>query len=227
MPLPQNLAERVGDESSSMRTHAFDTLWEAIYDGTLEPGEELVEAELLGWLNVSRQPLRHALLRLQELGLVILSNGKAPRIASLDPARENRTMMVSTMYNVYCVEQTVGRLTAEQLVRLDDAASDVHEAAASHAHAWMAESVKSFFQVFTDALGNPVIAEQMQVMSWELAWFLVPGASLVDAESLAAPLGRINEAAARGDVQTAATIVRGLYDLTARNFVERFRNAGA
>ena len=50
---------------------------DAIVDGTFAPGEQLRDLELAGWLGVSRTPVREALLRLAEAGLVVAEPGRS------------------------------------------------------------------------------------------------------------------------------------------------------
>jgi DNA-binding GntR family transcriptional regulator len=52
------------------RTHVYATLRHAIVAASLEPGRQLSENELAAWLGVSRTPVREALQRLSEEGLV-------------------------------------------------------------------------------------------------------------------------------------------------------------
>ncbi|RHA38582.1 GntR family transcriptional regulator [Cellulomonas rhizosphaerae] len=59
---------------------------EAIADGTLLPGETLVEADLIAWLGVSRTPVRDALRRLSRQALVELEPGRPTRVAVIEEA---------------------------------------------------------------------------------------------------------------------------------------------
>ena len=59
-------------------------LRDAIVDGTLAPGESLRDGELAEWLGVSRTPVREALLRLGESGLVIARPGRSTVVAVVD-----------------------------------------------------------------------------------------------------------------------------------------------
>ena len=59
------------------------TIQDAITDGTLLPGETLVEGDLVEWLGVSRTPVREALRRLSDRGLVVLEPGRPARVAEL------------------------------------------------------------------------------------------------------------------------------------------------
>jgi DNA-binding GntR family transcriptional regulator len=67
MPVPQ---QRDAVDRHLLRDNAYTMLCEAIVDGTLQPGEPLHDEELCGWLGLSRTPLRDALSRLAEDGLV-------------------------------------------------------------------------------------------------------------------------------------------------------------
>ena len=53
----------------------------AVLDGTLRPGEQLSDADLIDWLGVSRTPIRSALDDLRDLGLVELSANRWTRVA--------------------------------------------------------------------------------------------------------------------------------------------------
>ncbi|MGE0818154.1 MAG: GntR family transcriptional regulator, partial [Candidatus Nanopelagicales bacterium] len=53
-----------------LRDEAYDALRAAIVSGDLEPGAILSEGDLADWLGVSRAPVRAALARLVDDGLV-------------------------------------------------------------------------------------------------------------------------------------------------------------
>jgi DNA-binding GntR family transcriptional regulator len=49
---------------------AYNMLHEAIREGTIEPGQRIMEVELSSWLRMSRTPVREAMRRLQAEGMV-------------------------------------------------------------------------------------------------------------------------------------------------------------
>lgn len=59
-----------GRPRSERRASAYEFLKQAIMKGELTAGEQLVEANLAEWCNVSRTPVREALTRLEHDGLV-------------------------------------------------------------------------------------------------------------------------------------------------------------
>jgi len=57
-------------EVRSIANAVYGTLRKAIFDGELRSGERLVESQIAQRLNISRAPIREALHRLQQAGLV-------------------------------------------------------------------------------------------------------------------------------------------------------------
>ena len=88
-----------------LRDEVFTRLRAAIVDGTFAPGEQLKDNDLAAWLGVSRTPVREALLRLGDAGLVIASPGRSTIVASLDlrAARDARDV-VAAMHEVAVLE---------------------------------------------------------------------------------------------------------------------------
>ena len=81
MPIPQ---ESPVVRRSLLRDDVFGRLRDAIVDGTFAPGEQLRDLELASWLGVSRTPVREALLRLAEAGLVVARPGRSTVVSPLD-----------------------------------------------------------------------------------------------------------------------------------------------
>ncbi len=65
------------DRPQPLYLQAYQRLREAIIDGRLEPGQRLVETEVAASLNVSRTPIREALRKLEQDGLVRIVDGFA------------------------------------------------------------------------------------------------------------------------------------------------------
>ena len=63
---------------------AYATLRNGIMDGSIGPGQRLVELAVCDWLQVSRTPVRDALRRLQSNGLLELVPGGGLRVVSYD-----------------------------------------------------------------------------------------------------------------------------------------------
>src|ERR687896_2696656 len=112
MPIPENAA---AIDRRLLRDDVYGRLRDAIVDGTLAPGEQLRDAELAAWLGVSRTPVREALLRLAEAGLVVAHPGRSTTVSTLDmrAVRDARDV-VAAMQEV-AVREAVGNLTEAHL----------------------------------------------------------------------------------------------------------------
>ena len=79
MPMPTDHVARI-----SLSEEAYVRIEAAIMDGTLEPGERLRDSDLVEWLGISRTPIRHALDRLAEQGLIEMERNRYTRVAAFD-----------------------------------------------------------------------------------------------------------------------------------------------
>ncbi|CAM5439199.1 GntR family transcriptional regulator [Leifsonia shinshuensis] len=79
MPMPTDHVARI-----SLSEEAYVRIEAAIMDGTLEPGERLRDSDLVEWLGISRTPIRHALDRLAEQGLIEMERNRYTRVSEFD-----------------------------------------------------------------------------------------------------------------------------------------------
>lgn len=95
-------------ETATRRISPYETLKQAILTGELEPGQPLVETALAEWCQVSRTPIREALTRLEQDGLVDRSDrGMIVRMRSPEE--------ILDVYETRLVlEATAGRMAAER-----------------------------------------------------------------------------------------------------------------
>jgi DNA-binding GntR family transcriptional regulator len=125
MPIPDDAPQI---ERVLLRDDVYGRLRNAIVDGTLAPGEQLRDLELATWLGVSRTPVREALLRLAETGLVIALPGRSTTVSSIDiRAVRDARAVVAAMHEV-AVREAVASLTAADLEAMRDANRRFREA---------------------------------------------------------------------------------------------------
>lgn len=104
-----------------LRDDVYVRLRNAIVDGTLEPGEQLRDADLAAWLGVSRTPVREALLRLQQSGLVRARPGRSTEVATIDARAVRDAQAVVASMHELAVRAAVPQLTGEELDRMREA----------------------------------------------------------------------------------------------------------
>jgi DNA-binding GntR family transcriptional regulator len=118
MPVPST---STSPSRALLRDGVYRRLRDAIVDGTLSPGEQLRDQELAAWLGVSRTPVREALLRLQQAGLVTALPGRSTTVASLDTKGVRDAQAVVAAMHELAVREAVRQLTADDLARMRQA----------------------------------------------------------------------------------------------------------
>lgn len=90
-------------------------MYAAMLDGTLELGERLNDDELVRWLGVSRTPVREAIAKLGEQGLVDIEANRYTRIVK--PSFDDFIDTVTTGYEIWalCMKRGVPKLSDADL----------------------------------------------------------------------------------------------------------------
>lgn len=116
MPIP--VMDQPSLARSLLRDDVYTRLRDAIVDGTLLPGERLRDHELATWLGVSRTPVREALLRLGQAGLVRSAPGRSTTVATLDARAIHDAQSVVAALHRLAVEQAVPQLRSDDLAAM-------------------------------------------------------------------------------------------------------------
>jgi DNA-binding GntR family transcriptional regulator len=115
MPVP---AHQRPIERDLLKDRAYVAIRDAIVDGTLQPGEKLKDQELTAWLGLSRTPIREALNRLEQEGLVESEPQRFTRVAPLDRRAANDAFPVVAALHALAAELAGPRLTSQDLDRM-------------------------------------------------------------------------------------------------------------
>jgi DNA-binding GntR family transcriptional regulator len=205
MPVPKHEAPSA---RTLLRDQAYLRLRDAILDGTLEPGEQLRDAELAEWLGLSRTPIREALARLEEYGLVETSPNRYTRVAPLRARDARDAFSVVAALHALAAELGVARVFSDELAEMRRANADLAAAMQVNDvdHAIAADD--RFHAVLVQASANTEIARSLKrlmpkVRRLERARFgSLAGRRSVEQHE------RIIELCARGDAEQAAEAVR-------------------
>lgn len=149
MPIPQ---QSPGVDRSLLRDDVFRRLRDAIVDGTLEPGEQLRDAELAEWLGVSRTPVREALLRLGASGLVVAKPGRSTTVSTIDAKAVRDARDVVAAMHLLAVQGAA--LDHAHLERMRDANQRFADALDAGDIAAAMDADEAFHRVPVAALGN-------------------------------------------------------------------------
>jgi DNA-binding GntR family transcriptional regulator len=191
-----------------LRDTAYAAIRRAITDGTLEPGERLRDPELCAWLGLSRTPVREALARLEDEGLVETLPQRLTRVTPLDRRDARDAFPVAAALHALATELAVPVLAPADHAALE-AANGAFAAALEAVDVDAAlQADDAFHAVFVDASGNREVARALERLTprlrrLERARFAsLPGRRSVTQHD------RIARLAADGDAPAAAAAVR-------------------
>ncbi|MGO4193401.1 GntR family transcriptional regulator [Arthrobacter sp. YAF17] len=145
-----------------LRDNVFDSLRNAIVDGTFEPGERLKDTELEAWLGVSRTPIREALLRLEHAGLVIALPGKATIVAPYDQASTLSSQQVVAGLHELAARLAVPLLAEDHLSAMSEANARFEQALRDADVEAALQADDDFHAVFVTVSGNPVLRDLLE-----------------------------------------------------------------
>lgn len=147
-----------------------NNLSDAIIEGKIHPGEQLVETDLQEVLQVSRAPVREALLKLEGQGLVKMVPRKGTFVRSITPRfiKESFTMRA-------WLEGLAARLTAENLKApdfepLDEVLDDMARLARQKDFKAYFYRHADFHRFFIQNSRNKLLIQRIEVMRREALW---------------------------------------------------------
>lgn len=159
MPVP---GEPLEARRELLRDTAYSRLCSAIVDGTLEPGEQLHDPELCHWLGLSRTPVREALHRLADEGLVETAPQRYTRVTEITlPAAHDAFPMLATLHGL-ATELAVPHLTATDFAVLDAAQAAFLGALQARDKARALAADDRFHDVFVERAGNAYVTQALE-----------------------------------------------------------------
>lgn len=142
-----------------LRDVVFNTLRKAILDGTLKPGERLMEVHLANKLGVSRTPIREAIRKLELEGLVVMMPRRGVEVAKISVKSLQDVLEVRRALDVLISELACERINDEQLERLKNASDNFEGVvkgtdSANPDTAALARADEAFHNIIMEATGN-------------------------------------------------------------------------
>ncbi|HSU03616.1 MAG TPA: GntR family transcriptional regulator [Nocardioides sp.] len=203
MPVPDTATPL---RTALLRDTVHDRLRDAIVDGTLAPGEVVRDTDLATWLGVSRTPVREALLRLGESGLVRAAPGRSTVVAEIDLAEVREAHAVVVAMHRLAVAEAVSHLTPAHLDTMRAANERFAAALAQHDADAALAADDDFHAVAVVASGNRALATVLAQFSPVVRRLeRLRFASHAGEESVALH-DRLVQACADGDVDSAAEV---------------------
>jgi DNA-binding GntR family transcriptional regulator len=116
-------------EYRPLSADVYEALRDAILEGRLAAGERLVEAEIARQMTISRGPVREAIRKLEQDGLVQYLPRRGAVVVSLTPAEVRDAYYLRAHLEAYAVRLAVERATLRDLAALEGLIDRMHECA--------------------------------------------------------------------------------------------------
>lgn len=208
-----------------LRESVYEALTEMIIDGSLAPGQHLVEVELAAMLDVSRQPVREALQRLNNDGWVDLRPGfgatvHVPADNEVDQLLAARAALESEAARLaarHSSPEPVARLrelcrSGTALLRADETDEVVRTNAELH-------------RLVSEMSGNTFLINFAAQVDRRVRWYYTPIAQ-VRGEAAWHEHAQLVQAIADGDEDLAAKIMRQHTEATRKVYHDSQAEAG-
>ena len=205
MPVPE---ARQAVRRELLRDSAYATLRDAIVVGTLAPGEHLHDDELCRWLGLSRTPVREALTRLADDGLVESLPQRYTRVTTLAASDAHDVFPLLAMLHSLATELAVPALQPGDIDALNAAQTAYTRALQARDAARAFDADDRFHQIFVSRARNAQLEHMIERLlpslhrMERLAIRRLPGRTAV------AQHHAIIERAAAGNAASAATAAR-------------------
>lgn len=172
MPIP-NQVDKVS--RSLAREQVYTTLRDWIIEGALEPEETIRDYQLAAVLGVSRTPVREALRRLEDEGLVETAKQRWTRVAPIYAEDADDLYSLVKTLECYALSFAWDRLTPEDFARMEEANTAMANAVHRHDAPAALQADNDFHQVWLERAGNRELVRILRDLKTKLRrmelWF--------------------------------------------------------
>lgn len=147
---------------SSFRDEVYETLKKAIIMLEFEPGQRLSDKELAEDFGISRTPVREALKRLEDEGLVQSIPGSATRVARLNMEEAKHAFTVVAVLHSLAARLAVPLLNEGDIKVLETSNEALRFSLEQQGVVKAIEADEAFHGVFLKVTGNPEIVAALE-----------------------------------------------------------------
>lgn len=162
MPVPRKSSFEA-PKSAKMRI--YETLREWIIDGTLQPGEKILDSELSQYFQVSRTPVREAVQMLSEQKLIDVIPGRESRVSELDVIDIPQTYRMLAELHAMAVEFAFDRTDGEVIKKLRKTNESFLQAYKARDIKGCLSSDKEFHDIIVELAGNDFLSSFCETLS--------------------------------------------------------------
>jgi DNA-binding GntR family transcriptional regulator len=165
--------------SPGLRHDVRNHLRNQIFDGTLQPGDRIVESRLARELGISQAPVREALRELEQMGLVVSYPNRGSSVRRVEPKDAEEMYVLRAHLEVLAVDLAIPRLSTDDLATLDRFIEDMVAAAKDNDPERLTELDTGFHEFILTCSGNSLLLKTWQGIS-PLNWTMMTVIRLKD-----------------------------------------------
>lgn len=151
MPIPE---KSTFEAPKSAKIRIYEELRDWIIDGTLKPGEKILDSELSQYFSVSRTPVREAMQILAEQKLIDVRPGRESRVSETDVVDIPQTYKLLAELHSTAVEFAFEHIDAAAIADLRSANERFMSSYEKHDIKGCRSSDKDFHDIIVDLAGN-------------------------------------------------------------------------
>lgn len=189
--------------SSPVVTKVFDDILDAVIRGELLPGQRISDSELAARFGVSRTPVREALQRLRDIGVIEASASRFTRVADVTPLQTLRAYQVWQALYAVALEEVVPTFDPEVLPALRAAHEEFAAALADRSAQRMATANFVLVSLIAQQSANPILLRSLVSVVHVVRLGSLHLPEYIDLESLYHAQELLIEACERRDIATA------------------------
>lgn len=226
MPLPVHKTTPVPREL--LRDAVYKRLYDSILDGTLEPGESLLDDKLTAWLGVSRTPIREALMSLANLGLVEMMPNRYTRVAPLDFRAIDEALYVTGLLHEYAARISVPCLDNAAIERIKEAHTEIIESSENNNLPQLGKALNKLMLEFEFGTKNSISITISEGLSPQLLRYISVWKLPFNTHDLVGKVTEIVEAAiVEKDAEKTSKLIHVLYRPVYEQFIAEYRRTNS
>jgi DNA-binding GntR family transcriptional regulator len=147
----------------SLGDQAYEVILDALCDGTFKPGERLTQEDIAARLNVSRQPVTHALAVLKAQGFLAKSGRRGLTVTPVEPGFLESIYQFRSAVEPLAVRLATPRLTSTAILRGRALVAYGHSMVVAGDKRASLQADMDFHSFIYELSGNPLIGETMRL----------------------------------------------------------------
>lgn len=191
----------------TLKDQVYDALKKAIVTLELKPGQRLNDNKLAEQFAVSRTPVREALKRLEDEGLVVSLPGSSTRVTELIEEEAKHAFTVVAVLHSLATKLAVPKMSGADFHKLESSNRSLVEALDRKNSNEAIEADEHFHEVFLTIAGNIEITRALERIHPKIQRLTLKKFDSVDSITSISQHEEIISACKKGEIELAANLV--------------------